>query len=344
MAWQIIGHSWAIDFLSHGLDAGQIAHAYLFTGPAQIGKTTLAKAFAQALNCSQPHPPCGQCASCLKVAKGYHPDVHLIQGEGAGGSIKIEQVRALQREAALKPYEGRYRVFILRQADRATAEAADSLLKTLEEPPSHVVLILTASHARAMRPTVISRCQRLDLRPVTDKLLTQSLEERGAPPEKARLLARLSGGCAGWALEAWSDKSVLVRRQQNLDQLVALLSGDRVERLEAAGTLSRDSDAARQMLDLWMAWWRDLLLFCGNNEDHLMHLDRREEIARLAPQIGLSQSWAALKALESAAIHLDANVNPRLALENFLLKLPRPLANSNHAQTFTLETTPGKEF
>jgi DNA polymerase-3 subunit delta' len=344
MAWQIIGHSWAIDLLSHGLDAGQIAHAYLFTGPAQIGKTTLAKAFAQALNCSQQDPPCGQCASCLKVAKGNHPDVHLIQGEGAGGSIKIEQVRALQREAALKPYEGRYRVFILRQADRATAEAADSLLKTLEEPPSHVVLILTASHARAMRPTVISRCQRLDLRPVTNSLLTEALLDRGAPPAEARLLARLSGGCAGWALGAWNDQSILTRRQQNLDQLVALLTGDRVERLEAAATLSRDSNAARQTLDLWMAWWRDLLLFCGSNENHLVHLDRREEFARLAPQIGLTQSWAALKALEAAATHLDANVNTRLALENFLLKLPRPFANNRHAQPFTLETAPGKEF
>lgn len=330
MAWQIIGHSWAIDLLSHGLSAGQIAHAYLFTGPAQIGKTTLAKAFAQALNCRQPDPPCGQCASCLKAAQGRHPDLHLIEGEGAGGSIKIEQVRALQREAALKPYEGRYRVFILRQVDRATAEAADSLLKTLEEPPSHVVLILTASHARALRPTVVSRCQKLDLRPVADTLLAKALEERGAPPAEARLLARLSGGCAGWALDAWSDQSILARRQQNLDQLVALLTSNRVERLEAAAALSRDADSARQMLDLWMAWWRDLLLSCGNNENHLMHLDRREELARLAPQIGLAQSWAALRALETTAAYLDANVNTRLALENLLLKLPRPLAAENH--------------
>lgn len=330
MAWQIIGHSWAIDLLSHGLDSGQIAHAYLFTGPAQIGKTTLAKAFAQALNCQEPDPPCGHCPSCLKVTKGAHPDLHVIEGEGAGGSIKIEQVRALQREAALKPYEGRYRVFILCQADRATAEAADSLLKTLEEPPSHVVLILTASHARAMRPTVVSRCQMLDLRPAPDSLLAKALEERGAPPEKARLLARLSGGCVGWALNAWNEPSILVRRQQNLDQLVALLTSTRVERLEAAAALSRDADLARQTIDLWVAWWRDLLLFCGNPDACLMHLDRREEIARLAPQIGLSRSWAALRALETTAAYLDANVNTRLALENLLLKLPRLLTAENH--------------
>ena len=156
MAWQTVGHDWAVTLLRRSLAGGRVAHAYLFSGPPQIGKTRLALELAQALNCAQPDPPCGRCPSCLKIARGTHPDVRLVEGEGAGGSLKIDQVRALQREAALAPYEGRYRVFILRQMDRATLEAANCLLKTLEEPPGHVVLGLTAVYPESLPLTIVS--------------------------------------------------------------------------------------------------------------------------------------------------------------------------------------------
>jgi len=166
MAWQIIGHDWAVTFLQQSLATGRVAHAYLFTGPPQIGKRTLARGLAQALNCTGTQPPCGQCQSCQKVSKGTHPDVRIIEGEGAGGSIKIDQVRAVKREAMLSSYEGRFRVYILRHVDMASLEAANSLLKILEEPPEHVVLVLTAVQPESLPATVVSRCQRLDLRPV----------------------------------------------------------------------------------------------------------------------------------------------------------------------------------
>ncbi len=135
-------------------------------------------------------------------------------GQGAGGSIKIDQVRALQREAVLAPYEGRYRVFVLRRMDRATLEAANCLLKTLEEPPAHAMLVLTAVNAEALPATVVSRCQRLDLRLATRALVRETLQEKGMAQDQARLLARLSGGRMGWALDASQDETVLKRRQQ----------------------------------------------------------------------------------------------------------------------------------
>lgn len=323
MAWQIIGHDWAVALLRHSLAAERVSHAYLLSGPPQIGKRSLALAMAQALNCTESDPPCGQCPSCLKIARVAHPDVRSIVGEGAGGGLKIDQVRALQREAALSPYEGRYRVFILLRMDLASIEAANSLLKTLEEPPQHVVLILTAVQAELLPSTVNSRCQRLDLRPVPRHIIEASLRDRGISAERAQLLARLSGGRVGWALHAAGNESVLHQRQQDLDRLVQLLSADRIERLDFAWKASRDLVASKALIDLWTAWWRDLLLLCGQSEHHLSNVDRSDEMQWLAAQSTLPQVWAVLMALGAAAEQLEANVNPRLAWEALLLKLPR---------------------
>lgn len=322
MGWQIIGHDWAVTLLRRSLATGHAAHAYLFTGPPQIGKTTLALALAQALDCARPDLPCGQCPSCLKIARGAHPDVQLIVGEGARDVIRIEQIRTLQHEAVLAPYEGRYRVFILRQADRATIEAANSLLKTLEEPPSHVVVVLTASDVEALPATIVSRCQRLDLRPTAQGVIDSALCERGLSPDKAQLLARLANGRVGWALIAASDDSVLQSRQQDLDQLVELLSEDRLGRLDFAFKASAEPATACRYIDSWISWWRDLLLLCSQGAEGIVNVDRVEELASFAAHLTLSQALAGLQALQAAAAQLEANVNARLAVEGLLLQLP----------------------
>jgi DNA polymerase-3 subunit delta' len=332
MSWQIIGHDWAVALLCRAVATGRVAHAYLICGPPQIGKTRLALALAQALQCMQPGPPCGQCASCTKIERSAHPDVRIVTGEGVGGSLKIDQIRALQREAVLAPYEGRYRVFILRRMDLATLEAANSLLKTLEEPPAHVVLALTTVHAEMLPPTVVSRCQRLDLRAVPLPAVEVALHDRGVPSPKAELLARLSGGRVGWAFQAAQDPRLLRERQQDLDQMVRLLSADRVERLDFAWKASRDAVAGRELIQLWTTWWRDLLLLGGQGEDHVVNIDRGPELRRLAQQSPWQKAWAVVKALQAASAQLEANVNARLAWEDLMLQLPHwePALQDSH--------------
>jgi DNA polymerase-3 subunit delta' len=263
------------------------------------------------------------CPSCQKIAAGNHPDVRVIVGEGAGESIKIDQVRALQHEAMLLPYEGRYRIFILRRMDLASMEAANSLLKTLEEPPAHVVLILTAVQAEALPATVVSRCQRLDLRPITVRQVADALRDRGVASDKAELLARLSSGRIGWAIQASEREEPLAQRQRGLEQLMQLLSARRVERFDFASKASRDPASCRDLIELWAVWWRDLLLLRTAGGDHLVNLDQADEIGQVVDKIDLSQARAVLAALEATAAQLDANVNTRLALEGLLLKLPR---------------------
>jgi len=323
MAWQIIGHEWAVALLEQSLASGRMAHAYLFTGPPQVGKRKLALGLAQALNCTGAEQPCGQCPSCRKVAKGTHPDVRVIEGEGASGGLLIDQVRALQREAVLSPYEGRYRVYVLRRADLSSLEAANSLLKILEEPPQQVVLILTAVEAELLPPTVVSRCQRLDLRPVRQSVVEAVLRERSMEEQQARLVARLSGGRIGWALEVSKEAEVLDSRQQALDRMLQLMDASRVERLDYAWEASRNRDGGRGLLELWTSWWRDLMLVHNQGQDHVLNVDRRDELGSMAGQSTMPQVRLMLDALQSAAVRLEANVSARLAWEGLLLELPR---------------------
>jgi DNA polymerase-3 subunit delta' len=322
MTWPIIGHEWAVELLSQALAAKRLAHAYLFSGAPQTGKTRLAMLLAQAVNCRQPDAPCGQCPSCRKTENWSHPDVHLVEEADTGGVVKIEQIRALQREAVLAPYEGRRRVIILRRIDRASPEAANSLLKTLEEPPPKVIMVLTAVEPDALPATVLSRCQRIDLRPVALSVIEAALVDRGVAVDQARLLAHLSGGRVGWALNASEDDTSLRLREDGLGQFFELLSASRVARFDFAYRASRDVPLVRDQLELWSVLWRDLLHICVREESHVVNVDHLDQLRALARRATLREALDVLQALQITAEQLEANVNPRLALEGLMLKLP----------------------
>jgi len=319
--WQVIGHEWAVELLQRSLARGKVSHAYLFVGPPQIGKSTLALEFARALNCTGDDPPCGECAACRKISKGAHPDVKVIEAQG--GSIKIEQIRALRRDAALAPYEGRWKAYILPQMERATPEAANALLKTLEEPPSYVILMLITSNMDLLFPTIISRCQVLKLRLLPVTVVEEALRERwGVAPEQAHLLSRLSGGRIGWAVQAARNPALVEERTRYLDELEALLKGDKIQRLQYAEALAQNPDKARQALLLWQGWWRDLLLVKGGNSSHIVNVNREDSLQTWAQNYSWTQIHLALQALRATLERIERHANLRLALEILLLSLP----------------------
>jgi DNA polymerase-3 subunit delta' len=302
----------------------RVRHAYLFVGPAAIGKTTLARAFAQALNCEGAQPPCGECRPCRLIARDAHPDVPVIEAEQEGGTLKIDQVRALQGALVLRPVEAHYRVPLILRFHEATAQAQDALLKTLEEPPSYAVILLTAEQADVLLPTIVSRCQVLTLRPLGLTQTVDALRGRfGVPDTQAQLLGRVSGGRLGWAVRAAEDAALLDARTEALDRFEALLRADRVARFRYADGAARHASALREMLTFWQTYCRDLLLLASGSDVPVVNADRLDALRTLARSLDTKAAAGALAAVGETLACLARNANTRLALEVLLLDLPQ---------------------
>jgi DNA polymerase III subunit delta' len=324
--WSIEGHEWAVELLARSVAGEHYSHAYLFCGPAQIGKVTLARALARALFCergragpcdlAEPHP----CRACQLIRQERHSGVQLISPER---SIQIEQVRVLQNDAALSPVEGRHKVFILREIERATPAAANALLKTLEEPPDHTILVLTCVRRDQVLPTIQSRCQVLPLRPLPLPQVTAALTSRWAvPPEQAALLAHLSGGRLGWAVAASGDPRRMEMRKLRLQTLRDLFKKDAAGRLTCAEELSKTPETVPEILSLWASWCRDLLLCRLDSREAIVNLDQVAELDATADLVSVPQLMAVLREISRTLRRVNANVNVRLALDVLTLRLP----------------------
>jgi DNA polymerase-3 subunit delta' len=323
--WGVVGHSWAVRLLRRAVERDELSHAYLLTGAPGVGKMTLARALAAAVLCTGQPRPCGACRSCRLVASGNHPDLHLVAPASRAGWLQIDQVRELRRQLALTPHSAQRRVAILEQFERAAPAAANAFLKTLEEPPDYVLLILLAPDTDSLLPTIVSRCQVIPLRPLAAGEIERALVARwGVEAERARLLARLCGGRIGWAVQAAAEPAVLERRQKRLDELMALERAALVERFAYAEAMSVDIESASETLELWALWWRDVMLLASGVEDSLANVDRRELLEEQAFWLGAQKAAELVHATRAAVDNLRRNVNPRLALETLLAyDLPR---------------------
>lgn len=329
---QIAGHEWAARLLSGAIAHERIGHAYLITGPDSIGKMTLARTFAQALNCTaeQGRRPCGICRSCKLILEDKHPDVRVVLPEISDRgiqSIKIEQIRRLQQDLSLSAYEARYKVALLKRFDTANPNAANAFLKTLEEPPSNVILLLTAMDSDTILPTVNSRCRTVKLRPVPTMLIEETLMTRHhVRSEDANLLAHLADGRLGWAIRAHNDPALLQARRTQLEALHQTLPGSLVARFALAESLSHKAEALPSLLQTWLSWWRDLTLLSFNRKtpaERITNIDEIELLHELTEHWSKSGVLAALRQTEIALRQLNQNANARLVIENVMLAYPR---------------------
>ena len=324
--WDLIGHEWAVDMLRKHVAHGTTRHAYLFCGPPGLGRRTLALRFAQALNCTTPSDagiPCGTCRDCKGIEAMQHADLTVIQADSEGGILKVDQIRDSRKSLTLKPYMSKFRVAIFLRFQEANDNAANALLKTLEEAPSYAVLILTADNPEQLLPTIVSRCEVLRLRPLAIDEVQKGLENRGIETGRAKLISHISGGRFGYALRLVEDDALLDTREERLNDLLTLLPASRVEKFAYADKLARDKDSMRQAILFWLSYWRDVMLRSAQATTPLVNVDRNVEIEGLAGQMDLSSARKVVNDLETALEQMEKNVNPRLLAEVLLLDLPK---------------------
>jgi DNA polymerase-3 subunit delta' len=315
--WGIIGHDWAVRRLQSAIASGQLAQSHLFVGPPAIGKATLARATARAV--------LGRDERTRALVDAMrHPDLSWVQPDGDSDSIKVEPVRELLHTLTLAPVESRHRVAVIDQAHLITDSGKNAILKTLEEPNPSVVIILIAPSVESVLPTISSRCQVLNLRPVPVSEIKAALRGRGVASDRAAFIARLSRGRVGWALRAIEDETVLEERKQRLDDLLDLMTSNHTKRFTYAEKLARaDSSEVEATLNEWLLFWRDVTRLAGGESNaDLLNADYRDDIARIAESVDPVSASAMLRGLSETMQHIDRNVNTRLALDVLLLKMP----------------------
>jgi DNA polymerase-3 subunit delta' len=330
--WHIVGHRMVVDRLSRAVANNEVSHAYLFAGPDHVGKSTLARIFAQALLCTnEGHRPCGLCRACKLVLANRHPDLltldlawqeMMLGTKSTVTAVSVEAVRHMTTELSRRPHEGKYKILLIPEAEHLTTAAANAFLKTLEEPPSFVVILLTVRDLELLLPTIRSRCQPLHLSTLPLGEVEQALmQEHGVSPEQAQLLARLSGGRIGWAINAVQDRNVLNQRASALATLYQILRANRAERLLLAAPLAKNNDL--EVMALWASWWRDLLLTQNGAVDSIQNSDQRDVLERTALDTTPHEVRTFLHELQRLRkIAQETNANPTLIWENLVLKLP----------------------
>ena len=318
----VLGHSKPISLLQRAIENEKVMNSYLFLGNEGIGKKYVALQFAKALNCldeeMERREACDHCASCKKIDRALHPDVLLIEPIGQG--IKKEQVIQMQRELAYKPYEGKRRVCILTAADRMAHDIPNTLLKTLEEPPLHTVIILLANNSRFLLPTILSRCQPIRFNPLPISLVSKWLVEgKGFDETEAHLLASLSDGSPGKALEIQEEIHQIPREELLKDWV-----GSKSLSFQKMGSWVESLPSQREnlllMLEVAKTLLRDLVIVKTlKKETKLIHLDLWQVMEPLAANWSLSSLLKRMEILHHTSLAIRGNANTSLALEAMML-------------------------
>ena len=319
----IYGHHQQITMLQKAMARKRVGHSYIFSGINGIGKKVVALAFACALNCDEPDAAgdaCGKCASCLKISRGSHPDIHLLASDTQ--FIRIDAIRHIQQQMTFRPLEGKKRVFIIDDADKMNEQAANALLKTLEEPSAGNIIILVSSRPNWMPLTILSRCRQVRFHPLPAETVARWLVEQGkTDPARAHLLASLSCGSISQALELDAEEMTAFRAD-----LGRLLSGasarEPMSLLTLSAFLGQDKKEIRQGLKIVNTYFRDALVYKETaNPSMIINAHDLPCVASLAQRLTGEQILANIALVERSAQMIDMNVNKSLTLETMAFKL-----------------------
>ncbi|MBR5338167.1 MAG: DNA polymerase III subunit delta' [Lachnospiraceae bacterium] len=319
----IIGHEKTIEFLKNSIAADKVSHAYIFDGEDYSGKSLLAGAFAMSLQCEAGgSEPCGECHSCKQAQTDNHPDIIWLDHEKPG-SVGVDDIRKLNGNLLIKPYSGRYKIYIIREAEKMTDQAQNALLKTIEEPPEYAVIIMLTNNYESFLPTIRSRCVRVSLEPVSNDVLIKFLrEQQGVNDYQARICAAFAQGNVGKALKLAQSEEF----NQMKDEVLRLVKNiKRMEQFEVLSLLHNITEyklSIYDFLDMIMVWYRDVLLFKATSDANgLIFKDELSDIRHQANESSYQGIEAILESLEKAKVRIRANVNFDLVVELLFLAM-----------------------
>lgn len=319
----IIGQKEVVNSLKRALSENRVGHAYIFTGPAGMGKKTIAHLFAGLLLCNAPQESkaCGKCIPCQLFDNGTNPDYLTINTEET--SIGVDMMREIQSSVAIRPMYSKRKVYIVEDASKMTEQAQNCLLKTFEEPPEYVVIILLTANYEALLETVRSRAQHLHFRKYTDEQVRQALAARGVKDdESARLAVGYSDGNIGLALELAGSGDFIRLRDQIFDLLEGISGGRTSSILEFAAFMEENRDRAGLLLDIMLLYYRDLMIMSETgNGKMLINLDKKDMIFNNARKSASRSAISKIEALEAARRALKLNANLQLVIDNLLINL-----------------------
>lgn len=334
----IVGQDYVLQVLKNSIMRKRLSHAYLFWGPPNVGKEFTAKIFAQSLNCLKENlDACGKCISCQKVKKGLHPDVKIIYPKGM--YLKIDQIRDIIRDINYRPLEGNWKIYIINEAEKMRADAANTLLKTLEEPPVYAVLILLTTTPQSLPSTIISRCQPVRFSRIPPaKILTRLKEETQMEEELSKVIATISAGELGEVIRF--KEELILKRDKVLRIILSLSYKELVSVLKASSDLiefareelpkniedGQKDQLLRQKiieyLDLIMVWFRDLLLVKLNLPERLIiNIDRKDRLKEEKEVYQISNLIEIIYHLRRSKEYIRRNANIGLCLQVMFLKI-----------------------
>jgi DNA polymerase-3 subunit delta' len=337
--WRFCGNRQSVEKLRSAVERRAPRHAFLLTGIPSVGKRTLANRFAQALLCERPVSgiPCFECGSCRRVLRGSHPDISLYslerQNEIAGErgktatTLTIDTARSISAQAPLRPMNGAWRFVIVDDAELLLPDAQEALLKTIEEPPAFLVLLLVSSDLEAILPTIRSRCEHFELGAVPISEIDLFLTETGVEPNTAAAAAAFSSGAPGWAIRA-AEYTLLIEESMSIvEQAASWIESSNFERVATAfalcDSIPKQRGEAIAVIEATAGLWRDSMLVRTGNSDRIVYGAHTDLSNRLAGSHELSELLAALSAVWTCLDDIRINVRPRLALESMVLSWPK---------------------
>ncbi|MDD5108128.1 MAG: DNA polymerase III subunit delta' [Candidatus Omnitrophica bacterium] len=306
----ILGHKKSLNIINAYIEGSSFSGGFIFSGPEGIGKRMVAQVCAQKLNCTaQNDKPCGLCVACRKIEKLEHPDLHIIQN--GQSQIKIEDIRGILREANFRPYEGSMKIFIIDNAHKLNIEAANSLLKTLEEPPKDVLIILITHKPQNIIKTISSRCKQIKFSPlVRGELETILIKDYSLDKAAAHFLSFYSEGRLGLALRL-KDSLYLAQKNKIFDSFV--LSSKPLE----PNLMGQNKEELRSCLNILASWFRDIYLIkAGCPDKEIIHLDRIGDLSKIHLRFSFKQLDDIMATISDSSLYLEKNINSKLLLHN----------------------------